>query len=109
MSTKKDCLRSMRRAAHLESPVRGGEIAAGTDRAPAGAVLRAAAGNANYALDQSQCYVRLPFADLGNSQWRLKDLLGDATYDWAGNDLQGRGLYLNERSWSARVFALTRG
>jgi hypothetical protein len=54
-------------------------------------------------------HVRLPFADLGNSQWRLNDLLGDATYDRDGNDLQGRGLYLDERPWSARVFALTRG
>ncbi len=62
----------------------------------------------NYAPNQSQCHVRLPFTDLGNSQWRLKDLLGDATYDWTGNDLQGRGLYLDERPWSARVFALTR-
>lgn len=63
----------------------------------------------NYAPNQSQCHVRLPFADLGNSQWRLQDLLGDATYDWDGNDLRGRGLYLDERPWSARVFALTRG
>jgi hypothetical protein len=63
----------------------------------------------NYAPNQSQCHVRLPFADLANSRWRLKDLLGDATYDWDGNDLQGRGLYLDERPWSARVFALTRG
>ena len=63
----------------------------------------------NYAPNQSQCHVRLPFADLGNSKWRLKDLLGDATYDWNGNDLQGRGLYLDEGPWSARVFALTRG
>ena len=63
----------------------------------------------NYAPNQSQCLVRLPFADLGNRQWRLKDLLGDATYDWAGNDLQGRGLYLDERPWSARVFALDKG
>jgi hypothetical protein len=63
----------------------------------------------NYAPNQSQCHVRLPFADLANSRWRLKDLLGDATYDWDGNDLQGRGLYLDERPWSARVFALRRG
>jgi hypothetical protein len=61
----------------------------------------------NYAPNQSQCHVRLPFADLGNSQWRLKDLLGDATYDWAGNDLQGRGLYLDESPWKASVFSLT--
>ena len=27
----------------------------------------------NYAPNQSQCYVRLPFADLGNAQWRLED------------------------------------
>jgi len=63
----------------------------------------------NYAPNQSQCHVRLPFAGLANSRWRLKDLLGDATYDWDGNDLQGRGLYLDERPWSARVFTLTRG
>jgi hypothetical protein len=62
----------------------------------------------NYAPNQSQCHVRLPLADLSNSQWRLKDLLGDAAYDWDGNDLQGRGLYLDERPWSARVFALTK-
>jgi hypothetical protein len=58
---------------------------------------------------RASAHVRLPFTDLGNSQRRLKDLLGDATYDWDGNDLQGRGLYLDEHPWSARVFALTRG
>jgi hypothetical protein len=63
----------------------------------------------NYAPNQSQCHVRLPFTDLGSRQWRLKDLLGDAMYDWHGNDLQGRGLFLDERPWSVRVFALTRG
>jgi len=60
----------------------------------------------NYAPNQSQCHVRLPFADLGGGQWRLKDLLGETTYDWHGDDLQGRGLYLDERPWSARVFLL---
>lgn len=63
----------------------------------------------NYAPNQSQCHVRLSFADLGTSRWRLKDLLGDATYDWHGKDLQGRGLYLDECPWSARIFAMTRG
>ena len=62
----------------------------------------------NYAQNQSQCYARLPFVDLGNSRWRLTDLLGDATYDRDGNDLQQRGLYLDERPWSARVFTLTK-
>ena len=62
----------------------------------------------NYAPNQSQCYVRLPFADLGNGQWRLEDLLGDATYDREGNDLQARGLYLDEPPWQALVFSLTK-
>ena len=60
----------------------------------------------NYAPNQSQCYVRLPFADLGNKQWRLQDLLGDATYDREGNDLHARGLYLDMAPWQAAVFSL---
>ena len=60
----------------------------------------------NYAPNQSQCYVRLPFADLGNGQWRLKDLLGDATYDREGKDLSDRGLYLDEAAWKTSVFSL---
>jgi len=46
----------------------------------------------NYAPHQSQCYVRLPFADLGASQWRLQDQMGTATYDRAGGDLRSPGL-----------------
>jgi hypothetical protein len=60
----------------------------------------------NYAPNQSQCYVRLPFTDLGNGQWRLKDLLGDATYDREGEDLSARGLYLDEAAWKTSVFSL---
>ena len=60
----------------------------------------------NYAPNQSQCYVRLPFADLGNGKWRLEDLIGDATYEREGNDLQTRGLYLDEPPWRAHVFSL---
>ena len=62
----------------------------------------------NYAPHQSQCYVRLPFADLSNGQWRLKDLLGDDRYSRDGDDLQAQGLYLDEPAWSPRVFALTK-
>ena len=62
----------------------------------------------NYAPNQSQCYVRLPFTDLGKGQWRLEDMIGDATYDRDGNDLQARGLYLDEPSWKAHIFSLTK-
>jgi len=58
---------------------------------------------ANYAPNPSQCYVRLLFADLGSGQWRLEDLIGDATYEREGDDLQARGLYLDEPPWRARL------
>jgi hypothetical protein len=62
----------------------------------------------NYAANQSQCYVRLPFADLAGQSWRLENLLGDEVYDREGNDLQGRGLYLDVSPWKAAVFSLTK-
>jgi hypothetical protein len=62
----------------------------------------------NYAPNQSQCYVRLPFMDLGKGQWRLEDMIGDVTYDREGNDLQARGLYLDEPPWQAHTFLLTK-
>jgi hypothetical protein len=62
----------------------------------------------NYAPNQSQCYVRLPFADLGNGHWRLEDLLGDTQYDRDGNDLRSRGLYLDVPPWYRRAFTMTR-
>jgi hypothetical protein len=60
----------------------------------------------NYAGNRSQCYVRLPFGDLGRDRWRLTDLLGDATYDRDGEDLQHRGLFLDVPPWNAAVFSL---
>jgi Alpha amylase, catalytic domain len=62
----------------------------------------------NYAPNQSQCYVRLPFTDLANGRWRFEDVLGNAMYDREGNDLQARGLYLDVPPWQAHVFSLTR-
>jgi len=62
----------------------------------------------NYAPNQSQCYVRLPFTDLGNCLWRLEDLIGEGTYDRQGDDLHARGLYLDVPTWGASVFSLTR-
>ena len=60
----------------------------------------------NYAGNQSQCYVRLPFTDLAGKQWRLTDLLNDAVYERDGSDLQQRGLYLDVPPWKAPIFAL---
>ncbi len=63
----------------------------------------------NYAGNQSQCHVRLPFADLANSRWRLTDLMGEAAYERDGNDLQCHGLYLEVPPWQASVFSVNQG
>ena len=60
----------------------------------------------NYADNRSQCHVRLPYGDLGGKKWRLQDHLADAVYDWKGDDLAGRGLYLDMAPWQASVFSL---
>ncbi len=60
----------------------------------------------NYASNQSQCLVRLPFSDLGGTQWRFQDQLSDAVYDREGNDLQSRGWYVDAAPWERFVFSL---
>jgi hypothetical protein len=62
----------------------------------------------NYAPNQSQCYVRLPFDDLRSGEWRLSDQIGSSVYDRDGDDLSSRGLYLDVPPWNASIFALTR-
>jgi hypothetical protein len=61
----------------------------------------------NYADNQSQCLVRLPFADLGGEAWRLRDLLGPATYDHDGDGLEARGLFLDMRPMSYHAFDIS--
>jgi hypothetical protein len=61
----------------------------------------------NYAGNQSQCYVRLPFPDLAGRAVRLKDLTGPASYDREGSDLVSRGLYLDLSPWGYHVFEMT--
>ena len=63
---------------------------------------------ANYAPNQSQCYVGLPFTNLGSGHWRLQDLLSDTCYDRDGNDLQSCGLYLDVSPWQYHAFSMTR-
>lgn len=62
----------------------------------------------NYADHHSQCHARLPFDDLAGQKWRLADQLSPAGYEWNGDDLLGRGLYLDMVPWQAHVFRLER-
>jgi len=61
----------------------------------------------NYADHQSQCYVRLPFADQAGHMVRLKDVMGPASYDRDGSELLSRGLYLDVPAWAYHVFDVT--
>ena len=60
----------------------------------------------NYASNQSQCLVRLPFTDLRNRQWRLQDHIGNATYDREGNDLQSHGLFVDAAPWQTSILSV---
>jgi hypothetical protein len=60
----------------------------------------------NYAQQQGQCFVRLPWPELAGRGWRLRDLLGIAVYDRPGDDLLARGLYLDLPPWGHHLFAL---
>jgi len=63
----------------------------------------------NYAPNQSQCYVRLPFSDLSGTKARLKDQMGEVCYERDGNDLLSRGLYLDLPAWGYHVFEVSIG
>ncbi len=58
----------------------------------------------NYAGQQGQCYVALPWRDLDGRTWRFRDLTGPAVYDRPAGDLAGPGLYLDLPAWGYHVF-----
>ncbi len=60
----------------------------------------------NYAGHPSQCYLRMPFPDLGGRSWTLRDLLGEAQYQRDGGELQSRGLYLDLGPWKYHTFEM---
>jgi hypothetical protein len=62
----------------------------------------------NYAPNQGQCYLRLPFPELQGASVRLNGLLSETSYDRDGNDLIARGLYLDLPPWGYHVFELRR-
>lgn len=58
----------------------------------------------NFAPQQGQCYVRMPWPELAGRRLRFRDLLGEAVYDRPGDDLLARGLYLDLPPWGYHVF-----
>jgi len=60
----------------------------------------------NYAGNSSQCYLKLPFEELKNQCWKLKDLMNDITYERDGNEMKENGLYLDMSPWQYHVFEI---
>jgi hypothetical protein len=60
----------------------------------------------NYAGNQGQCRLRLPFPELRDRQVRLTDLIGTEVYDRDGGELVDHGLYIDHAPWQCNVFEL---
>jgi glycosidase len=58
----------------------------------------------NYAPNQGQCYLRLPFPELAGRAVILADRMGPAQYERRGEELLSRGLYLDMPAWGYHVF-----
>ena len=58
----------------------------------------------NYSPHDSQCFVRLSFAEMTDKTIRFSDLMSPAVYDRDGNELISRGLFLNLPAWGYHVF-----
>jgi hypothetical protein len=60
----------------------------------------------NYGPSQAQGYVTLGMSGLAGKNFVLADLLSEAEYRRAGDELAGRGLYLDMPAWGRQVFEL---
>jgi hypothetical protein len=58
----------------------------------------------NYAGNQGQCRLPLPFPEFRGRQVRLTDVLGTEKYDRDGSDLADNGLFIDHRPWDFNVF-----
>jgi len=58
----------------------------------------------NYSPQRSQCFVRMSFLELKGRTVRFQDLLGPDYYDRPGDDLLGRGLFVDIPAWGCHVF-----
>ncbi len=62
----------------------------------------------NHSPHPSQCYVRLPYDKMRLGKWRLRDRIGQESYERDGADLATNGLYLDVPAWHYHVFQLER-
>jgi glycosidase len=60
----------------------------------------------NYAGNQAQCRLPLPFPDLRSKQVHLTDVMATEVYDRDGSELVDHGLYIDHAPWHFNVFEL---
>ncbi len=60
----------------------------------------------NYGPRQAQCFVTLPVPGLAGRDVLLHDLMNPVEYTRAGDELIGRGLYLDMPPWGYHIFTL---
>ena len=60
----------------------------------------------NYAANQSQCRLPLPFDDLRGKKIRLTDLIGSEVYDRDGSETIDPGLFIDLAPWHFNVFTV---
>jgi len=63
----------------------------------------------NYAGNQGQCRLPLPFSEFRGKQVRLTDAMGTEQYNRDGDDLVDSGLYIDHSPWRFNVFKLDAG
>ena len=60
----------------------------------------------NYAGNQGQCRLPLPFPEFRGRQVRLTDVMGSEIYDRDGSELVDPGLFIDHAPWHFNVFEL---
>ena len=60
----------------------------------------------NYAGNQGQCRLPLPFPEVHGRQVRLTDVMGSEVYERDGTELVDNGLYIDHAPWHFNVFEL---
>ncbi len=61
----------------------------------------------NYSATQAQCYLKLPFSEMSQKHYLLRDRLSAVVYERDGDKLLERGLYLDLPPWGYHVFEFT--
>ena len=60
----------------------------------------------NYADNQAQCRLPLPFPEFRGKPMRLTDVMGTEVYDRDGSEIVDPGLYIDHTPWQYNVFEL---